>query len=129
MRCGLVGVDQFILKSATITDLESAHNIKDMKYSVSPVVRVAVRWRSVAWSLVWFILKWTKTVQTVEACSLSLGSMSGLGRCARRTVATCRSSSRVPGLERADGSRGVADVCCLFEKAASVECVSAGFEA
>merc|ERR1719408_643398 len=41
--CGLVGVDQFILKSATITDLESAHNIKDMKYSVSPVVRVAVR--------------------------------------------------------------------------------------
>lgn len=98
MRCGLVGVDQFILKSATITDLESAHNIKDMKYSVSPVVRVAVRWRSVAWSLVWFILKWTKTVQTVEACSLSLGAMSGLGRCARRTVATCRSSSRVPVL-------------------------------
>merc|ERR1719313_1063178 len=41
--CGLVGVDQFILKSATITDCETAHNIKDMKYSVSPVVRVAVR--------------------------------------------------------------------------------------
>merc|ERR1719230_1554168 len=41
--CGLVGVDQFILKSATITDLDSAHNIKDMKYSVSPVVRVAVK--------------------------------------------------------------------------------------
>jgi elongation factor 2 len=41
--CGLVGVDQFILKSATITDNDSAHNIKDMKYSVSPVVRVAVK--------------------------------------------------------------------------------------
>merc|ERR1719311_537187 len=41
--CGLVGVDQFILKSATITDNENAHNIKDMKYSVSPVVRVAVK--------------------------------------------------------------------------------------
>merc|ERR1719253_2551087 len=41
--CGLVGVDQFILKSATITDCETAHNIKDLKYSVSPVVRVAVR--------------------------------------------------------------------------------------
>merc|ERR1712182_178151 len=41
--CGLVGVDQFILKSATITDCETAHNIKDMKYSVSPVVRVAVK--------------------------------------------------------------------------------------
>jgi len=40
---GLVGVDQFILKSATIAEREDAHNIQDMKYSVSPVVRVAVR--------------------------------------------------------------------------------------
>merc|ERR1719414_809827 len=39
----LVGVDQYILKSGTITDLEGAHNIKDMKYSVSPVVRIAVK--------------------------------------------------------------------------------------
>jgi elongation factor 2 len=41
--CGLVGVDQFILKSATIAERDDAHNIQDMKYSVSPVVRVAVR--------------------------------------------------------------------------------------
>merc|ERR1719238_743011 len=41
--CGLVGVDQFFLKSATITDNEAAHNFNDMKYSVSPVVRVAVK--------------------------------------------------------------------------------------
>merc|ERR1719329_1705777 len=40
---GLVGVDQYILKSGTITDIEEAHNIKAMKYSVSPVVKVAVR--------------------------------------------------------------------------------------
>merc|ERR1719386_309652 len=39
----LVGVDQYILKSGTITDIEDAHNIKAMKYSVSPVVKVAVR--------------------------------------------------------------------------------------
>merc|ERR1711988_547009 len=39
----LVGVDQYILKSGTITTLESAHNIADMKYSVSPVVKVAVK--------------------------------------------------------------------------------------
>merc|ERR1712176_711382 len=39
----LVGVDQFILKSGTITDIEDAHNIADMKYSVSPVVKVAVK--------------------------------------------------------------------------------------
>ncbi|TDL19674.1 P-loop containing nucleoside triphosphate hydrolase protein [Rickenella mellea] len=39
---GLVGVDQFLLKSGTITSSETAHNVKGMKFSVSPVVRVAV---------------------------------------------------------------------------------------
>jgi elongation factor 2 len=39
----LVGVDQYILKSGTITDIEDAHNITPMKYSVSPVVKVAVK--------------------------------------------------------------------------------------
>merc|ERR1719331_9809 len=40
---GLVGVDQYLLKTGTLTTLEDAHNIADMKYSVSPVVKVAVR--------------------------------------------------------------------------------------
>ncbi|KAH0612844.1 uncharacterized protein H6S33_009224 [Morchella sextelata] len=40
--CGLVGVDQFLLKSGTLTTSETAHNLKVMKFSVSPVVRVAV---------------------------------------------------------------------------------------
>lgn len=40
--CGLVGVDQFLVKTGTITTLKEAHNIKVMKFSVSPVVRVAV---------------------------------------------------------------------------------------
>eukprot|EP00993_Chasmostoma_nieuportense_P000043 NODE_103_length_3174_cov_1501.161470_g96_i0.p1 GENE.NODE_103_length_3174_cov_1501.161470_g96_i0~~NODE_103_length_3174_cov_1501.161470_g96_i0.p1 ORF type:complete len:562 (-),score=111.79 NODE_103_length_3174_cov_1501.161470_g96_i0:87-1772(-) len=41
---GLVGVDQTIIKTATITDedCKDAYPLKDMKYSVSPVVRVAV---------------------------------------------------------------------------------------
>ena len=39
---GLVGVDQYLLKQGTIATAEDAHNIKVMKYSVSPVVRVAV---------------------------------------------------------------------------------------
>ncbi|KNE69095.1 elongation factor 2 [Allomyces macrogynus ATCC 38327] len=39
---GLVGVDQFLLKSGTISTSETAHNLKVMKFSVSPVVRVAV---------------------------------------------------------------------------------------
>merc|ERR1711931_139281 len=40
--CGLVGVDQFLVKTGTISNVESAHNMKTMKFSVSPVVRVAV---------------------------------------------------------------------------------------
>ena len=40
--CGLVGVDQFLVKTGTITTFEGAHNMKVMKFSVSPVVRVAV---------------------------------------------------------------------------------------
>merc|ERR1719237_477744 len=39
---GLVGVDQYLMKQGTISDHEGAHCIKVMKYSVSPVVRVAV---------------------------------------------------------------------------------------
>lgn len=39
---GLVGVDQYLMKQGTLSDHEDAHNIRVMKYSVSPVVRVAV---------------------------------------------------------------------------------------
>jgi len=38
----LVGIDQYLVKSGTITTSETAHNFKVMKFSVSPVVRVAV---------------------------------------------------------------------------------------
>lgn len=39
---GLVGVDQFLMKTGTISTHPDAHVIRSMKYSVSPVVRVAV---------------------------------------------------------------------------------------
>jgi len=39
---GLVGIDQYIIKSGTITTSETAHTLRVMKFSVSPVVRVAV---------------------------------------------------------------------------------------
>ncbi|KAJ2006711.1 translation elongation factor 2 [Coemansia thaxteri] len=39
---GLVGVDQYLLKSGTLTTSETAHNLKVMKFSVSPVVQIAV---------------------------------------------------------------------------------------
>ena len=41
--CGLVGVDQYLVKNGTISDNEAACTIRVMKYSVSPVVRVAVQ--------------------------------------------------------------------------------------
>merc|ERR1719511_138882 len=40
--CGLVGVDQYLVKTGTITTYEAAHNMRVMRFSVSPVVRVAV---------------------------------------------------------------------------------------
>jgi elongation factor 2 len=35
-------VDQFLVKTGTITTFKDAHNMRVMKFSVSPVVRVAV---------------------------------------------------------------------------------------
>lgn len=46
--CGLVGVDQYLLKSGTITTSETGHTIRTMKFSVSPVVRVAVEPKTAA---------------------------------------------------------------------------------
>ena len=45
---GLVGVDQFLLKSGTITTSDTAHNLKVMKFSVSPVVRRSVEVKNAA---------------------------------------------------------------------------------
>merc|ERR1712164_53404 len=45
---GIVGVDAYILKTGTISDHEQAHNIKVMKYSVSPVVQQSVRPKNAA---------------------------------------------------------------------------------
>merc|ERR1719439_277573 len=39
----LVGVDAFIVKTGTITTIETSHNIAPMRYSVAPVVKVAVK--------------------------------------------------------------------------------------
>ncbi|XP_002736742.1 elongation factor 2b-like [Saccoglossus kowalevskii] len=39
---GLVGVDQYLVKTGTITTFDGAHNLRVMKFSVSPVVRIAV---------------------------------------------------------------------------------------
>jgi len=45
---GLVGVDQYLVKTGCISTFEQAHNMKQMKFSVSPVVRVAVRCKNPA---------------------------------------------------------------------------------
>lgn len=38
----LLGIDNFLVKTGTITDSPHAYPIRRMKYSVAPVVRVAV---------------------------------------------------------------------------------------
>merc|ERR1711937_909990 len=43
---GLVGIDQYILKSGTICESEETHPFNTMKFSVSAVVRVAVEPKS-----------------------------------------------------------------------------------
>jgi len=43
---GLVGIDQYLLKGGTITNDETASIIRIMRFSVSPVVRVAVEPKS-----------------------------------------------------------------------------------
>jgi len=39
----LQGIDKYLTKTGTVTTSHDAHNIRNMKYSVSPVVRVAVQ--------------------------------------------------------------------------------------
>lgn len=46
--CALVGVDSCILKQATISDNANACIIRSMKYSVSPVVRIAIKPKNAA---------------------------------------------------------------------------------
>jgi elongation factor 2 len=45
---GLVGIDQYLVKAGTITTHEEAHPFVTMKFSVSPVVRVAVEPKNAA---------------------------------------------------------------------------------
>merc|ERR1712157_111355 len=45
---GLVGVDQYLVKTGCISTFEHAHNMKQMKFSVSPVVRCAVQCKNPA---------------------------------------------------------------------------------
>ena len=43
MPLEITATSRSLRKSGTITTLEDAHNFTDMKYSVSPVVKVAVK--------------------------------------------------------------------------------------
>ena len=87
----MVGLDQFITKNATLTNEknEDAHPIKAMKFSVSPVVRVAVEPKTASdlpklvegarpglqpcWFLLWqgdasslYLFHWTPSATEVE---------------------------------------------------------------
>lgn len=72
---GLVGIDQYIAKSGTISNHPNAHNIKTMKYSVFPVVRVAVTTKNAADlpKLVEGLRKLSKSDQLVQCTSSENG--------------------------------------------------------
>ena len=40
--CGLVGIDQYLVKTGTVSTMVDANQIRGMKFSVSPILRVAV---------------------------------------------------------------------------------------
>ncbi|KAI0030682.1 eukaryotic translation elongation factor 2 [Vararia minispora EC-137] len=64
----LAGIDQFLVKSGTITSDEAAHNIRVMKFSVSPVVQVAVEVKNAADlpKLVEGLRRLSKSDQTIQ---------------------------------------------------------------
>jgi elongation factor 2 len=41
--CGLIGIDQYVNKTCTITDLKDSYNIRQVKYSMPSILRVSVR--------------------------------------------------------------------------------------
>ncbi|KAG0134953.1 elongation factor 2 [Tuber indicum] len=72
---GLVGVDQFLLKSGTLTTSETAHNLKVMNFSVSPVVQVAVEAKNP--SDLPKLVEGLKRLSKSDPCVLTLISESG----------------------------------------------------
>lgn len=45
---GLIGIDQFLLKSRALTASQAVCNMRAMKFSVSPVVQVTIKVRNAA---------------------------------------------------------------------------------
>jgi elongation factor 2 len=72
---GLVGIDQFLLKSGTLTTSETAHNLKVMKFSVSPIVRRSVEVKN-AQDLP-KLVEGLKRLSKSDPCVLTLISESG----------------------------------------------------
>ncbi|KAB0371702.1 hypothetical protein FD755_016640 [Muntiacus reevesi] len=68
---GLVDMDQFLVKTDTVTTFEHAHNMQVMKFSVNPVVRVAVEAKNPA--------NLPKLVEGLKASSRSPRSTSSWG--------------------------------------------------
>ncbi|RDA83445.1 hypothetical protein CP532_1810 [Ophiocordyceps camponoti-leonardi (nom. inval.)] len=72
---GLVGIDQFLLKSGTLTTSDTAHNLKVMKFSVSPVVQRSVQVKN-AQDLP-KLVEGLKRLSKSDPCVLTLHSESG----------------------------------------------------
>merc|ERR1712184_218726 len=90
--CGLVGVDQFLVKTGTLTTFKDAHNMKVMKFSVSPVVRVAVECKNPA--DLPKLVEGLRRLESISSPELESSISRSASRILRRT--TLRSLSRSP---------------------------------
>ncbi|KAG8411357.1 translation elongation factor 2 [Metarhizium acridum] len=114
---GLVGIDQFLLKSGTLTTSDTAHNLKVMKFSVSPVVQRSVQVKN-AQDLP-KLVEVLKRLSKSDPCVLTMTSESGEHivagagelhleiclRISRRTTPVFLSTSRIPSSSTVRPSR------------------------
>jgi len=87
---GILGVDNFLTKTGTITDCVEAHCIRNLKYSVSPVVKVAVAPKNMADlpKLLEGLKKLSKS-DTLAQCSLNESGQNIIAASGELHIETC----------------------------------------
>jgi len=135
--CSLVGVDNYILKTGTVASNENAFNFKVMKYSVSPVVRVAVEPKNAQDlpKLVEGLKRLSKSDPLVLCYTeesgehIIAGAASFTSRSASRTsrrtsCRAARSSNRTPSCRTVRRSRRRGRSCCPSRRTSTIACTA-----
>ena len=87
---GILGIDNFLTKTGTVTDHPEAHCVRNMKYSVSPVVKVAVAPKNMAElpKLLEGLKKLAKS-DTLAQCSLNESGQNIIAASGELHIETC----------------------------------------